>query len=107
MTSENAGTQETSLIFCGPCPPCPDVGHWLPLPTGVSRDGITILRVSPDGGFRYQGSPAGEEEHGSYKNWDNTGTYLLTYALPLRSLYLTGKKRCSVPVVEQVLKLFK
>ena len=30
-----------------------------------------------DGSFRYQGSPAGEEEHGSYKNWDNTGTYLL------------------------------
>ena len=52
-----------------------------------------------DGGFRYQGSPAGEEEHGSYRNWDNTGTYLLTYALPLRSLYLTGKKRCSVPAL--------
>ncbi|MDC0288366.1 DUF6288 domain-containing protein [Rubripirellula sp.] len=49
-----------------------------------------------DGSFRYQGSPAGEEEHGSYKNWDNTGTYLLAYALPLKSLYLTGKKRCSV-----------
>lgn len=50
-----------------------------------------------DGGFPYQGSPAGEEEHGSYKSWDNTGTYLLTYALPLKSLYLTGKKRCSMP----------
>jgi hypothetical protein len=59
------------------------------------------LARQPDGSFRYQGSPAGEEEHGSYKNWDNTGTYLLAYALPLRSLYLTGKKRCCVPVLKK------
>jgi hypothetical protein len=44
-----------------------------------------------DGSFRYQGSPVGEEEHGKYTRWDNTGTYLLAYALPLKSLYLTGK----------------
>jgi hypothetical protein len=44
-----------------------------------------------DGSFRYQGSPVGEEEHGKYTHWDNTGTYLLAYALPLKHLRLTGK----------------
>ena len=44
-----------------------------------------------DGSFRYQGSPVGEEEHGKYTNWDNTGTYLLAYALPLKKLRITGK----------------
>ena len=49
------------------------------------------------GAYRYQGSPVGEEEHMKYTDWDCTGTYLLTYALPLKSLYLTGKQACSVP----------
>jgi hypothetical protein len=44
-----------------------------------------------DTSWRYQGSPVGEEEHGSYKGWDCTGSYLLDYALPLKSLRLTGK----------------
>jgi hypothetical protein len=54
-----------------------------------------------DGSFTYQGSPAGEEEHGKYANWDCTGAYLLAYALPLKSLYLTGKKPCSVPALDR------
>ncbi len=41
-----------------------------------------------DGGFTYQG---GAGQHDSYKNWDMTGAFMLTYALPLRKLYLTGK----------------
>jgi len=49
-----------------------------------------------DGSFRYQGSPVGEEEHDKYTHWDNTGTYLLTYALPMKSLYITGKKPFAV-----------
>ena len=49
-----------------------------------------------DGSFRYQGSPVGEEEHGKYTSWDNTGTYLLAYALPLKKIRLTGKAPCSV-----------
>jgi len=49
------------------------------------------------GGFGYQGSPVGEEEHNKYTDWDCTGAYLLSYALPLKSLYLTGKRTCSVP----------
>ncbi len=53
-----------------------------------------------DGSFGYQGSPAGEEEHGKYTRWDCTGAYMLAYAMPLKSLYLTGKKACSVPALD-------
>jgi Family of unknown function (DUF6288)/HEAT repeats len=52
-----------------------------------------------DASFRYQGSPVGEEEHAKYTLWDNTGTYLLAYALPLKKLRLTGKGACSVAPV--------
>ncbi len=54
-----------------------------------------------DGNCRYQGSPVGEEEHGKYKRWDNTGTYLLAYALPLKSLCITGRKPSSVPPLKE------
>ena len=54
-----------------------------------------------DGSFRYQGSPVGEEEHGKYTRWDNTGTYLLAYALPLKSLRITGKKPSVVPPLDR------
>ena len=54
-----------------------------------------------DGSFAYQGSPVGEEEHGKYTDWDCTGTYLLAYALPLKSLYATGKRPCSVPCLSR------
>jgi hypothetical protein len=54
-----------------------------------------------NGSFRYQGSPVGEEEHGKYTNWDNTGTYLLAYALPLKKIRLTGKGASSVSPVSQ------
>lgn len=50
-----------------------------------------------DTSFLYQGSPVGEEEHGKYAGWDCTGGYLLAYALPLKSLRLTGKKPFAVP----------
>lgn len=53
-----------------------------------------------DSSFRYQGSPVGEEEHNKYTHWDNTGTYLLAYALPLKSLYITGKKSSTVPTLD-------
>lgn len=54
-----------------------------------------------DGSFRYQGSPVGEEEHDKYTRWDNTGTYLLAYALPLKSLRITGKKPSIVPPLDR------
>jgi hypothetical protein len=50
-----------------------------------------------DGSVAYPGSPAGAEEHGKYARWDCTGAYLLAFALPRRSLYLTGKKPGVVP----------
>jgi HEAT repeat protein len=45
-----------------------------------------------DTAFVYQASPEGEEEHHKYTNWDCTGSHLLAFALPLKSLRLTGKK---------------
>jgi HEAT repeat protein len=45
----------------------------------------------------YQASPVGAEEHKSYTGWDCSGNHLLGYALPLRSLRLTGKKPFTVP----------
>ncbi|EMI45528.1 DUF6288 domain-containing protein [Rhodopirellula sp. SWK7] len=54
-----------------------------------------------DGSYPYQGSPYGEEEHGKYSDFDSTGAYLLAYALPLKSLYITGKKGNSFPALKQ------
>ncbi len=47
----------------------------------------------------YQGAPVGEEEHGNYTGWDCSGGYLLAYALPLKSLRITGKKPFCVPAL--------
>ncbi len=55
-----------------------------------------------DTGFSYQGSPIGEEEHNKYTGWDCSGGYLLAYALPLKSLRLTGKKPFTVPPLDAV-----
>ena len=52
-----------------------------------------------DNCFLYQGSPVGAEEHGKYTKWDCSGSYLLAYALPLKSLLITGKKSfCVAPL---------
>lgn len=45
-----------------------------------------------DGAFQYQPSPEGAEEYGAYIGWDTTGNHLLAYALPLKTLRLTGRK---------------
>jgi HEAT repeat protein len=50
--------------------------------------------------FTYQGTPVGEEESGSYKNWDCSGSYLLGFAMPLKTLRLTGKKPFTVPPLD-------
>ncbi len=50
-----------------------------------------------DGRFIHQGPPSMRKD--SYKNWDATGLYLLAYAMPLKKIYLTGKKQS---VVEQL-----
>jgi hypothetical protein len=42
--------------------------------------------------FLYQPSPEGAEEYRAYIGWDCSGSNLLSFALPLRSLRITGKK---------------
>ncbi len=48
-----------------------------------------------DGRLEFVGFP-GED---SFNGWDCTGAYLLGYALPLKSLYLTGRKPGAAPVL--------
>ena len=45
-----------------------------------------------DGAFQYQPSPEGAEEYRAYINWDTSGSHLLAFALPLKTLRLTGRK---------------
>lgn len=78
----------------------PGVARCGPLATGAylkEQSWYYDLARSWDGSFVYQSSPVGEEEHGKYTNWDSTGAYLLAYALPQKSLRLTGKKPFYVP----------
>lgn len=80
----------------------PGVARCGPLATGAylkEQAWYYDLARGPAGGFAYQGSPAGEEEHNKYTNWDCTGAYLLAYAQPLKSLYLAGKKPRVVPAL--------
>ncbi len=58
------------------------------------------LARSWDGTFVYQGTPANWNGH-SYNGWDSTGAYLLAYALPLKSLTLTGRKPSVVHALTQ------
>ncbi|MFQ6131670.1 MAG: DUF6288 domain-containing protein [Armatimonadota bacterium] len=53
-----------------------------------------------DGRFLYQGVPANTGGH-SYGSWDSTGAYLLTYALPRKSLYILGKEPSVVPALSR------
>ena len=77
----------------------PGVSRCGPLATGAylkEQAWYYDLARDWDGSFIYQGSPVGEEEHKKYTGWDCTGLYLLAYALPLKSLCVTGKKPTSV-----------
>ena len=51
-----------------------------------------------DGSFPHQGPP--EKDYDSYEGWDATGGYLLAYAMPLKKLYLTGKRPAIVPQLD-------
>ena len=51
-----------------------------------------------DGSFVHLGPP--EPKGDSYANWDTTGAYLLSYALPLKAIYLTGKKSPDIPQLD-------
>ncbi|MFC7337175.1 DUF6288 domain-containing protein [Haloferula chungangensis] len=54
-----------------------------------------------DGTFLYQGEPGMNKKNHAYAGWDSTGAYLLSYALPLKSLRLTGKKPSCIPPADQ------
>jgi hypothetical protein len=78
----------------------PGVARCGPLTTGAymkEQAWYYDLARGWDGRFAYQGSPVGEEENNNHTKWDCTGAYLLSYALPLRSLALTGKRSFSAP----------
>lgn len=80
----------------------PGVSRCGPLATGAymkEQRWYYDLARGWDGRFGYQGSPVGEEEHRKYTNWDCTGAYMLAYALPLKSLWVAGKKPCSAPAL--------
>ncbi len=51
-----------------------------------------------DGTFLHQGPPA--MKHDKYPGWDCTGAYLLAYAMPLKKLYLTGRRKSCIPQVD-------
>jgi hypothetical protein len=51
-----------------------------------------------DGTFPHQGPP--EPGNDSYEGWDCTGGYLLAYAMPLKKIYLTGKRPGVVPQLD-------
>lgn len=48
-----------------------------------------------DGLFQHQGPPQAKPD--STAGWDATGAYLLAYAMPIRKLYITGKKAAATP----------
>ncbi len=51
-----------------------------------------------NGTFPHQGPP--EMRKDSYANWDCTGSYLLAYAMPLKKIYLTGKRPSVAPQLD-------
>jgi hypothetical protein len=48
-----------------------------------------------DGSFTHLGPP--EPGNDSYANWDCTGVYLLAHAMPLKKIYITGKRPGGAP----------
>jgi hypothetical protein len=51
-----------------------------------------------DGAFVHQGPP--EPKPDSYHNWDGSGGYLLALAMPLKKIYLTGKRKGIAPPLD-------
>ncbi len=51
-----------------------------------------------DGTFPHQGPPQMSKD--SYPGWDCTGAYLLAYAMPLKKIWLTGKRAPIAPQLD-------
>jgi hypothetical protein len=77
----------------------PGVSRGGPLATGAylkEQSWYYDLARNWRGGFEYQKINP-HDENNNYTGWDLTGTYLMSFGLPLKSLYVMGKKSCSVP----------
>jgi hypothetical protein len=57
------------------------------------------LARQPDGTFCHLGPPQDRDD--KYSRWDATGAYLLSFALPLKKIVLTGKRPSRAKVVNQ------
>ena len=57
------------------------------------------LARSWDGTYVHQGPP--QRKPDSYGGWDATGVFLLAYAQPLNTIYLTGRKPSIVPEADR------
>jgi len=80
----------------------PGVSRGGPLATGAYlKEQAWYYDLARDwrGGFVYQPIEQGDENN-NYTDWDLTGSYLLSYGLPLKSLYVLGKKPCSAAPLE-------
>ena len=51
-----------------------------------------------DGSFIHQGPP--QMKNDSYAGWDCSGAYLLAYALPLKKIWLTGKRPAALAALD-------
>ena len=56
------------------------------------------LARQSDGTFIHQGPPGMRPDR--YTNWDTTGAVLLGYAMPLKKIYLTGKRPSLAPQID-------
>ncbi|MGJ8655436.1 MAG: DUF6288 domain-containing protein [Akkermansiaceae bacterium] len=55
------------------------------------QDWFYDLNRTWKGEFPYQGGANSGKGENSYSGWDSTSTFMLTYALPKKQLYITGK----------------
>lgn len=81
----------------------PGVARCGPLATGAylrEQGWYYDLARGWDMTWHYQVPPAGDDQDDTYKGWDCSGGYLLAYALPLKSLRITGKKPFCVPTLD-------
>jgi hypothetical protein len=78
----------------------PGVSRCGPLATGAylkEQRWYYELARNWKGGFEYQ-KVNPHDENNNYTGWDLTGTYLLSFGLPLKSLRVTGKKSSAPPL---------
>ena len=91
-------TPATFLIWFGRCQELLDPAGTPPVPGwGNLAVGISIWPVAGMELLFTKGPP--QARHDSYRGWDCTGAYLLAYAIPKRTLYLTGKGTSGIPQV--------